>query len=152
MTPTHTPYDELARRLLAEAYAGKHTSVEQAREIESLFERLEAAISALVGTIGFRAVATRAMHLTRASHPWLSPPRSTAIAKREELSLMRGMAEIIEREGAAVAEEAAITFLGKIISLLADFIGADLTLRLVRRATPPSELEPGPSSQEESDK
>ena len=150
LTTSHTQYDELARRLVNEACAGKHTLVERACEIELLFERLESAISAVVGTIGFRAVATRAVHLVRASYPWISTTASTPAAKREELPLMRGLAEIMEGEGAAVAEEAAVALLGKIIGLLAAFIGADLTLRLVHRATPA--LEPGPSSQEESDK
>ena len=61
--------------------------------------------------------------------PWLATVEVTA----SEMVVMKGLAEAIEREGAAEVGRGAAALLEAVLRLLGGFIGEGLTLRLVRR-------------------
>ena len=127
-------YADLARQFTAQACATKQTPVDQALGLQAMFARLDSVMSAVVGDMGFRTVAARATHLARQSYPWISSGVTDGNASGKEFLLMGGILQTIEREGIAIAEEETAVVLQHIMILLADFIGADLTLRLVNGA------------------
>jgi hypothetical protein len=119
----------LARQIIARESAGRDTPLELAQGLEGAFGRLHKLTSSLVGTVGFGAVMSRAIHVTKASRPFLS----TAELEVSDTLRIKGFDEIIEREGAARVTACAADLLGNVLSLLCAFIGEDLTFRLVRR-------------------
>ncbi len=119
----------LSRRIVERELAGRAGPAEIAAGIEGVFRQLYQIMATVIGPLGFQAVLTRAVHLTRRDYPGLG---ACEIACGDTF-VMRGISEMIEREGADQAGAAAVALLDHIIALLCSFIGEDLTLRLLRR-------------------
>ncbi|WP_438027165.1 hypothetical protein [Sorangium sp. So ce233] len=119
----------LSRRIIEHEIAGREAPAEVAAAIEGAFRRLYKVMSTVIGPIGFQAVVTRAVHLTRRVSPGFNACNVTC----GDTVVMTGMSEMIEREGAAEAGATAVVLLANVIALLCSFIGEDLTFRLLRR-------------------
>ncbi|WP_437623845.1 hypothetical protein [Sorangium sp. So ce1151] len=119
----------LSRRIIEHEIAGREAPADIAQGIEGAFRRFYLVMSTVIGPAGFQAVLTRAVHLTRRSCPGFNACDVTC----GDTVVVRGMAELVEREGAAQASAAAVVLLDNIITLLGNFIGEDLTFRLLRR-------------------
>ncbi|WP_437965522.1 hypothetical protein WMF04_38700 [Sorangium sp. So ce260] len=129
MSPHDTGARALSRRIIEHEIAGRETPADIAQGTEGAFRRLYQVMSTVIGPAGFQAVLTRAVHLTRRSCPAFNACDVTY----GDTVVMRGMTELIEREGAAQAREAAVVLLDNVITLLCSFIGEGLTFRLLRR-------------------
>ncbi|AUX39585.1 uncharacterized protein SOCE26_009790 [Sorangium cellulosum] len=119
----------LSRWIMEREVAGREAPADVAEGIEGAFRRLYQVMSTVIGPVGFQAVLTRAVHLTRRASPGLGACDVTC----GETVVMKGLSGVIEREGAAGAIAAAAALLGNVVALLSSFIGEDLTFRLLRR-------------------
>ncbi|XXY18957.1 hypothetical protein WME88_04805 [Sorangium sp. So ce216] len=119
----------LARRIIEHEIAGREMPADIAAGIEGAFRRLYQVMSTVIGPMGFQAVVTRAVHLTRRAFPAFNACDVTC----GDTVVMKGMSDMIEREGAAHAVAAAVLLLDNVIVLFCSFIGEDLTFRLLRR-------------------
>ncbi|WP_433933475.1 hypothetical protein AB3662_03940 [Sorangium cellulosum] len=129
MSATDARARALSRRIIEHAIAGREGPADVAAAIEGAFRRLNQVMSTVIGPIGFQAVVTRAVHLTRRASPGFDACNVTC----GDTVVMTGISELIEREGAAQAGAAAAVLLANVIALLCSFIGEDLTFRLLRR-------------------
>lgn len=132
----------LSRGIIEHEIDGRETPADVAAAIEVAFRRLYQVMSTVIGPLGFQAVLTRAVHLTRRACPGFNACDVTC----GDTVVMTGMSELIEREGAAQAGAAAVVLLANVIALLCSFIGEDLTFRLLRRGwtgLPGQEAGPG---------
>lgn len=119
----------LSRRIIEHEIAGREAPADVAAAIEGALRRLHQVMATGIGPLGFQAVVTRAVHLTRRACPGFDACHVTC----GDTVVMTGMSEMIEREGAAQAGEAAAVLLANVIALLSSFIGEDLSFRLLRR-------------------
>ncbi|WP_437814921.1 hypothetical protein [Sorangium sp. So ce1078] len=122
----------LSRWIIEHEIAGRERPADIAQGIESAFRRLHQVMSTVIGPLGFQAVLTRAVHVTRRASPGFGAYDVTC----GDAVVMKGMSEMIEREGAAQASAAAVVLVDNVIALLSSFIGEDLTFRLLRRGFP----------------
>jgi hypothetical protein len=98
-----------------------------------LMERLNAALVKLVGPSGFDVLLDRALVLARRAHPVLKGVTTAsggALAGPADTSL-----------SAVELQEGAIAILAQFIELLAQLIGEDLAMRLVRDVWPAAAAE-----------
>lgn len=121
---------ELARRLLSyEALPGNTAAPTEFAAVR-VCEKLREPLCSLAGVAGYRALLSRALMLARAEAPWLSAMQVTA-----DGSLL-GPSEIERQIDATTAREGGIILLAHLLGLFLNFIGADLTVRLVRDVAP----------------
>jgi hypothetical protein len=120
----------LARALLAGQCPGPgaEAAVEAA---ERVMHRLADRLSPLVGVGGFHLLLQRALKRTRVEHAWLDAVRTDP----EVPWRLPGMAEAA-REAPEGPNDAVQALLAELIGLLARFLGADMTIRLVRQSFP----------------
>jgi hypothetical protein len=123
---------DLSKAILRREVAGRQGSAEVAAAIEGTFAKLQGLMQDFIGHEGFRALLERAVFLAKSDFGWLG-----SIAQGEAPSLsFKGSAEAVEREGSRAATDGFGAVLSNFIGLLETFIGADLTLRLLRRIWP----------------
>jgi hypothetical protein len=89
-------------------------------------------LSKLVGTEGYRALMTRALHLASAEFPLLGPVRPAISPPGRLLGLPR----ISQRTTAAEVVAAITATLASLLWLLEEFIGRDLTQRILGEVWP----------------
>lgn len=121
MAPLETR--ELARRLLANEAVAGNTSARTEPAAFRVCEKLRPPLCALAGVAGYRSLLSRALTLARAEGPSLSAVQVTAdgsLQSRAELEL--------GGDG--------VLLIAQLLGLCLDFIGAALTLRLVRDVSP----------------
>jgi hypothetical protein len=123
---------ELARAIVERETGAATTAVATAQGIQDVFRRLYTLLAAVVGELGFDALMTRALHLSRARNAELAACDATLAPG----AVCEGLAAMVERVGEDVARRWAVALLGEILALHCDFIGEDLTLRLLRRVWP----------------
>ena len=121
-------FDRVAQELIEKAVAELTSAEQVGSAINGAFQRLERAMSAMVGDVGFRALFARALQITSKEGAATDLPIGPQDASGE------GWVGAAERVGAEKARLAATLLLANILELLASFIGEDLTFRLVRRA------------------
>jgi hypothetical protein len=94
----------------------------------ALHIELAACLSRIVGGAGVDAISRRCVLLTQREFPWL----------RLELGepTFAAASRALERQPAAAATDAAVALLDCFCLLLTNFIGAGLTMRLLRQAWP----------------
>ena len=130
INPATPEMRNLARWLIdREAKAGNPSEV----EVQAAFrvcEKLRLRLSKLMGVAGFQSLFCRAMTLAKAEAPWLG-----AVEVNSNGSL-EGMGRIETQQGIDAAEKGGIILLTRLLGLLVTFIGAPLTLRLVRDLWP----------------
>ena len=136
-----TVLDARARAIVSSAIGGQSAPDQIVGAIQDVFERLDAATSEIIGALGFRAVMGRAVQLSHCPFRWLEDSQADDAAP-DALD----PAQIIARDGAAVVVDAAVGLLANIMALLCNFVGDNLTLRLLRKAWPNSPELPDRSS------
>ena len=127
MDRTNPTMIELAYRLLAHEASNGESSELRIPAAVSVSEKLRQPISMLAGTAGFRALLARSLSLARAQAPALAAvqvkPDGALDWKKHHLSeLHHG--------------EAAHALVAQLLSLLSNFIGEALTLRLLHDVWP----------------
>jgi hypothetical protein len=115
---------DLAERLIAhEARGNKSPKIPLALLVD---ERLRPHLTTLMGSVGFRALLSRALVLANAEIPWLR-----AVHVKPDSSFA-GLGELEANVGPEDFLEGCVVLLAQFLGLLVTFIGEDLTLRLVR--------------------
>lgn len=99
---------------------------------QHVLRRLSPAVTRLVTTVGYRALLARALDLTRGRFPLL-----------ESVNVGSGDAFIEAPLGmdARAIDDSLVGFIGTLITLLATFIGDDLTDNLIRDTWPDAPLQ-----------
>jgi hypothetical protein len=149
MTALGRQVEDLAKRIVAAETTGCTQPGDLERAIEQMLSRLEKRLVTVIGPVGFRALLERAAHLTRTTWPWIDTAQIEAdaqvvirrMAKAEDQAMgmvkagvhIKDLAKVIEREGTAQVTAGASALLAHLIALLCNFIGEQLTFRLLRR-------------------
>lgn len=122
-------FTQLAERVIAHSTEQLDEPEALARAIDASLERLAQQASVMVGETGFRALAQRALHLTRTrlKHTAELTSALPAGAPAEPWVAIAGRASM-QATRAAAAEHLAV-----VLGLLCSFIGEDLTVRIARR-------------------
>lgn len=119
--------DQLARAIVAIETRGAADAPRLAAAIEGAITRLRELVSPLVGAVGIDVLLVRAMHLCR-GQAWLD----TIVSSTRQPPAPAALVAVIEREGAGPVKDATEMLLTQVIDLLCQFIGEDMTVRLVR--------------------
>jgi hypothetical protein len=123
---------EFAARLVA--HEAKLHNSSQSRTLAGFLvsEKLRPHLATLMGTLGFRALVSRALALANAEVPWLHAVHVKSDGSLEGLDGPELEAQV-SREKIA---EGGAEILAQLLGLLVTFIGANLTLQLVRDIWP----------------
>ena len=130
MSTTSPKTQDLARRLLAFEAARDNSSAADVVGAATVIEELRLRLIKLAGVDGFRALLSRALTLAKAEVPSLNMVQVRADGSLEGLE---GIEQIQE---AGAEEPAGIVLVAYLLDLLVTFIGAPLTLSLVRDKWP----------------
>ena len=127
---------------LPEIRALARSLLESASDSPEIEERLEATqrvlaglatrLSPLVGEGGFHLLLQRALKRSQAEHAWVGAIRPDATGPLTWPGLAEGVLDV-EPEEVAAGTEAAIA---ELIGLVSRFLGADMTIRIVRQSFP----------------
>ena len=123
---------DLARRLLAASQTGSGPHV---AEVVAVIERLRISLAKFAGDAGFEALLRRAVVLASEDVPSLKSVKIGADGRPdgvEQLAAVTGTG--------ALGSEAAVAITAHLLGLLVAFIGAPLTLRLLRESWPDTRL------------
>ncbi len=126
---------DLARRLLAFEAAHDNSSDARAGVTVQVIEELRVHLIRFAGVDGFRSLLSRALTLAKAEVPSLN-----IVQVRADGSL-EGFDGIVQRQEAGAAWQAGIVLVAHLLELLVTFIGAPLTLRLVRDKWPDASMD-----------
>jgi hypothetical protein len=121
---------KLAKRLIAQEAREKKSSGTISRAIFPVPEKLRPLLAALVGNGGFRVLLSRALVLASPEVPWL---RAVHVKADGSLAGPAGFEAQVDPE-AIVAGRIAV--LARLLELLRDFIGENLTMQLIREVWP----------------
>ena len=125
---------DLARRLLAFEAAHDNSSDAHVDVAVRVIEELRTHLIRLAGVDGFRSLLSRALTLTKARVPSLNMVQVGADGSLE------GFDAIEQSQEAGAAMQAGILLVAHLLELLVTFIGAPLTLRLVRDKWPDASM------------
>lgn len=125
---------ELARRLFAHE-AARARRPAGARDAARVCEELHARLSKLMGAAGFASLLSRALALAKAEAPSLEAVRVRADGTLE------GFDQDGQDEDAEAAANRGVVLVANLLGLLVTFIGAPLTVRLLRDAWPEAPIE-----------
>jgi len=135
MSTASPEIQDLARRLLAFEAAHDDSSDARADVAVQVIEELRLRLIRLAGVDGFRSLLSRALTLAKAEVPSLKMVQVRADGSLE------GFDEIEQTEEAGAATQAGIVLVAHLLELLVTFIGAPLTLRLVRDKWPDASMD-----------
>jgi hypothetical protein len=121
---------DFAERLIAHETKGNRSSKTKALAACLVSEKLRPQLATLLGSLGFRALLSRALALANADVPWLRAVQVNANGSFEGLDALG--AEVDPDE----ILDGCVVLLAQLLGLLVAFIGEDLTLRLVREVWP----------------
>ncbi|MDQ3175102.1 MAG: hypothetical protein M3Q91_15580 [Acidobacteriota bacterium] len=127
---------DLARRLLAFEAAHDNSSDARAGVTVQVIEELRVHLIRFAGVDGFRSLLSRALTLAKAEVPSLNIVQVRADGSLEGFD---GIEQSLEEAGAA--GQAGIVLVAHLLELLMTFIGAPLTLRLVRDKWPDASMD-----------
>jgi hypothetical protein len=154
MTPPPAAATKYADQIVQLETSAVRTPQELTTAVETTFVKLEAHLVSLVGTVGFRALLARAIHLTQPDWPWVQNAqvkakatlfiepsldqtlRGEGRARVEAYVVIPGLVALAEQHGLDGVKAGTGILLANVINLLCSFIGNDLTFRLLRRAWP----------------
>lgn len=130
MTRASPQTRSLARQLSAfETSVGTPAGSDHTRAFPAV-EKLRLDLVALMGPIGCRALIARAMKFAVAERGWLA---GIQVGDNGELE---GLDGAVQAAGPADAADGEVALLSQLIGLLVAFIGATLTLRLIKQIWP----------------
>ncbi len=122
----------LALRLLAHEEVADSDPEGPWAGVDAVISKLSTQLDPLIGPTGFQILFARALHLAR-----LEFPRLDSVERGTETSTgLPGLRESLRGLEPAEASEASGAIIARLLELLANFIGEDLTVRLVSRAWP----------------
>jgi hypothetical protein len=121
---------EFAARLIAYETGGNNSSGTKPLAAFLVDERLRPHLATLMGSLGFRALLSRALVLASAEVPWLR-----AVHVKTDGSL-EGLDELEAHVGPEDFFKGSVVLLAQFLGLLVTLIGEDLTLRLVSEIWP----------------
>jgi hypothetical protein len=121
---------EFAERLIA--YETRENNSSETKPLAAFLvdERLRPHLATLMGSLGFRALLSRALLLANAEVPWLR-----AVHVKTDGSL-EGLNELKAHVGPEDFFKGSVVLLAQLLELLVTLIGEDLTLRLVGEIWP----------------
>ena len=99
---------------------------------ELVVSKLSPQVAVLVTEAGYRALLNRGLHLARAEFPLLDDVQVGTVGAYIDGSRV---------VGGAAGEDSVVALIGTLIGLLATFIGADLTGKLIRDVWPEAPLQ-----------
>jgi hypothetical protein len=141
-------YLSLAQWLLAWEAQGS-VSPSPIDAAEAVLGKLHGEMARLIGSDGYRAVLTRALHLAQAEYPFLG----NGAVKSEGstyTALLEGLRASLAGVSQAEVRDSLAVVLGNVLWLLGTFIGADLARRQVRLVWPDAPgLGASPTSEED---
>jgi hypothetical protein len=128
---------DLARCLLIyEASAGKASESKESATLR-VYERLRQSLCEFAGTAGFQSLASRALVLAKAEAPSLSAAKVTADGYLQGLAEIGPEIDMDKNQGGAFqAGEGGVILIARLLGLLLIFLGAAMTLRLLRDVWP----------------
>jgi hypothetical protein len=133
MPPTKT--QDLARRILSyEAVEGKTSASTRSASVRA-WEKLRESLCTLAGVAGYRSLLSRALTLAQADAPWLSAVQVMADGS------LQGLDAPGSRIDDDLVREGEVILLCQLLGLVLTFIGADLTVRLLRDVWPDAVFE-----------
>jgi hypothetical protein len=119
---------ELATEIV-EVELRQRGEADEAQAFAEVFAKLRRALVPVVGELGYAAVLNRAV--------WLAAQNAATQGFPPETTLtVKDLALLLEREGLVCTTRWAAAVIGESLSLLNNFIGEKLTLRIVARAFP----------------
>ncbi len=134
---------EIARRLLA-LEAAQSSSNPHEHAAVRVCEKLRLSLTRFAGADGFTSLLRRALALARANVPALRDIKVEPNGALEGLERLSA-GESGPVDGGDAVTEAAVAITSQLLGLLVSFIGATLTLRLVRQAWPDVSLDELPT-------
>jgi len=134
MSTTSPEIQDLARRLLAFEAAHDNSSDVRLGIAVQVTEELRMRLIRLAGVDGFRSLLSRALTLAKAEVPSLNMVHVGAEGSLE------GFDVIEQSQEAGAAGQAGLVLVAHLLELLVTFIGAPLTLRLVRDKWPDASM------------
>ena len=135
MSTASPEIQNLARRLLAFEATHQNSSDARVDVAVRVIEELRMHLSRLTGVDGFRSLLSRALTLAKAGVPSLNMVHVRADGSLE------GFVGIEQSEDAGAGGQAGIVLVAHLLELLVTFIGAPLTLRLVRDKWPDASMD-----------
>ena len=135
MSTASPEIQDLARRLLAFEAAHDNSSAAGVEVAVRVIEELRMRLIKLAGVDGFRSLLSRALTLAKAEVHSLSMVQVRADGSVEGFDGIEG-----SQEEAGAATQAGIVLVANLLELLVTFIGAPLTLRLVRDKWPDASM------------
>ena len=143
MSTTSPKTQDLARRLLAFEAAHDNSSATGVDGAARVIEELRLRLIKLAGVAGFRALLSRALTLAKAEVPSLDMVQLSADGSVE------GFEGIEQAHGAGAAGQAGMILVAHLLQLLVTFIGAPLTLSLMRDKWPDAYMDASDLATEE---
>jgi hypothetical protein len=125
----------LARRLLAFEAAQDNSSAARGAVAVQVIEELRVHLIRFAGVDGFRSLLSRALTLAKAEVPSINMVQVRADGSLE------GFDGIEQSHEAGAAGQAGIVLVAHLLELLVTFIGAPLTLRLLRDKWPDASMD-----------
>jgi len=135
MSTASPEIQDLARRLIAFEAAPDNSSAAGVDVAAQVIEELRLRLIKLAGVDGFRSLLSRALTLAKAEVPSLNMVQVRADGSVEGFDGIEGSQE------AGAAGQAGIVLVAHLLELLVTFIGAPLTLRLVRDTWPDASMD-----------
>ena len=124
------PIRHFATRLVIHATGGKAVAEVTPAESFQVCQRLQLPLSTLMGSGGFRALLTRALALAKEQVPWLHAVHVNADGTLE------GLDEVEKQVEPKHLSVGSSVLLAELLGLMVAFIGAALTVGLVREVWP----------------
>ena len=135
MSTASPEIQDLARQLVAFEASYDHSSEARADVAAQVIEELRLRLIRLAGVDGFRSLLSRALTLAKAEAPSLNAVHVGADGSVE------GFDGIEQSQEAGAATQAGTVLVAHLLALLVTFIGAPLTLRLVRDKWPDASMD-----------
>lgn len=123
---------ELSRSFFAQEAKKSRSPASLADAMESVCRQLHGRLDPLIGAGGFRALLTRALHLSKKEFPWLDHVK----VEEQHACSMKGLREAVKGLDGSVISESFALVLANVIWLLVTFIGEDIVLGLVYEVWP----------------
>jgi len=121
---------DLSQRLIGYETMGNKSKKEETAGVFHACEKLRPALAALMGSMGFRALLSRALAVASVEDPSL---RAVEVKPNGSLARLSEVANPANREQIL---EGGVVLLAHLLGLLVAFIGEKLTLQMVRDVWP----------------
>lgn len=131
-----------AQRLLERETGARRGAQDVAAGAERLYGKLSDRLEPFIGAEGIRALLTRAVHRTRAEFRLLDAVQLGVPGDGGTRALL----DAVRAADAEDARDIIVAVFGELLALLANFIGGDLTIRIVSSAWPETTSPDSPES------